>query len=208
MRAVPADLTSDAAILKSLVLQRWRFTKLSQQATNRLHQFLLAVFPEGEKDYFPQLVRVLPHYPTPREIRQSGDLGRIRMSQRHRQGILTAATSTVGVENDIYRWMIRELSLQRASALEKIKQLDTMLAEQVRRHPYGPVLLSFPYLGPLTAATVIGITKDIASWPSKKKFRKALGVYNNYTQSGAGSMRTRRGKEGSRYGRRALFLAC
>lgn len=207
--ATPADLTSDAVILKSLVLQRWRFTKLANQATNRLHQFLLAVFPEGESDYFPQLMRVLPHYPTPRDIRESGDLKSVRgLWRKHREGILAAATSTVGIENDIYRWLIRELSLQRTNALEKIKEIDTMLGEQVMKHPYGPLLLSFPNLGPLTAATIIGITKDIANWPSKKKFRKVLGVYSSHMQSGAGSVRSRLGKEGSRYGRRALFLVC
>ena len=38
------ELGSKAAVLNSLVLQRLQFNKLATQATNRLHQFLLAVF--------------------------------------------------------------------------------------------------------------------------------------------------------------------
>ncbi|MBL7124582.1 MAG: transposase [Dehalococcoidales bacterium] len=67
------------------------------------------------------------------------------------------------------------------------------------------MLLSFPYLGEITAAIIIGITKDIARWPDKKKFKKAFGVYSKLSQSGGASGRTRQGREGSRHGRRALF---
>ena len=45
-------------------------------------------------------------------------------------------------------------------------------------------------------------------WPDKKKFKKALGVYSSLTQSGGKSGSTKQGKEGSRHGRRVLFLVC
>jgi len=69
--ATPADLSSQAATLNSLALQRQRLIKLANQATNRLRQFLLAVFPEGERHYFQPLTRILPHYPTPVDILES-----------------------------------------------------------------------------------------------------------------------------------------
>jgi len=78
----------------------------------------------------------------------------------------------------------------------------------VAAHPYGDILLSFPYLGEIAAATIIGIIKDIERWPDKKKFKKALGVYSSLTQSGGSPGRTRQGKEGSRHGRRVLFQVC
>jgi len=53
--AMIPELGSKAAALNSLVLQRWQLNKLATQATNRLHQFLLAVFPEGEAQHFAQL---------------------------------------------------------------------------------------------------------------------------------------------------------
>ena len=39
--------------------------------------------------------------------------------------------------------------------------LTFTLREQVAAHPYGDILLSFPFLGEIAAATIIGIIKDI-----------------------------------------------
>ena len=92
--------------------------------------------------------------------------------------------------------------------LAKREMLTSMLRTQVASYPYGSILLSFPFLGEIAAATIIGITKDIERWPDKKKFKKALGVYNSLTQSGGGLGRSRQGREGSRHGRRVLFQVC
>ena len=54
--------------------------------------------------------------------------------------------------------------------------LTSILRTQIAAHPYGHILLSFPFLGPIAAATIIGIIKDIDRWPDKKKFKKALGA--------------------------------
>ena len=55
---------------------------------------------------------------------------------------------------------------------------------------------SFPFLGEIAAATIIGIIKNIERCPDKKKFKKALGVYSNLTQSGGSPGRTRQGRVG------------
>ncbi len=203
------ELGSKAAVLHSLVLQRWQLNKLANQATNRLHQFLLAVFPEGEALCFKQLLKVTPYYPTPRDILDSNNLTSIeKVRQKDREQIIELATNTVGVPGDTYQWLIRDLSTQRMEALAKRDALTSVLRNQVLSHPYGGILLSFPYLGEIAAATIIGIIKDIDRWPNKKKFKKALGVYSNLTQSGSSPGRTRRGVEGSRHGRRVLFQVC
>ena len=72
--ALEPELGSKAAVLNSLVLQRWQFNKLACQATNRLHQLLLAVFPEGEARYFKPLLKITPYYPSPRDILDSNGL--------------------------------------------------------------------------------------------------------------------------------------
>jgi len=100
------------------------------------------------------------------------------------------------------------LSFQRIESLAKRDALTAIIRKQIAVHPYGDILLSFPYLGEIAAATIIGIIKDIERWPDKKKFKKALGVYSSLTQSGGDSGRTRQGKEGSRHGRRVLFQIC
>ena len=207
--AMTPELGSRAATLNSLVLQRWQFNKLATQATNRLHQFLLAVFPEGEARYFNQLLRIIPYYPTPKDILNSNGLERIeKLQQKDREKILELAANSVGVPGDIYQWLIRDLGVQRMEAQAKRDALTSMLRTQVMAHPYGEILLSFPYLGEIAAATIIAITKDIERWPDKKKLKKALGIYNSMTQSGTSSGRTRQGKEGSRDGRRVLFQVC
>ncbi len=207
--ALTPELGSRAAALNSLMLQRWQFNKLASQATNRLHQLLLAVFPEGEGQYFKQLVMITSHYPTPRDILTSDGLKSFpNLRRKDKEIILDLAASTVGIPGDIYQWLIRDLSNQRTEALAKREVLTSMLITQVRAHPYGHILLSFPFLVEIAAATIIGVIKDIDRWPDKKKFKKALGVYNNLTQSGTGLTRTRQGKEGSRHGRRVLFQVC
>jgi len=207
--AMTPELWSRAAVLNSLMLQRWQFNKLANQATNRLHQFLLAVFPEGEAQYFKQLVMIASHYPTPRDILAGDGLRSItKLRQKDKETILDLAANTVGIPSDVYRWIIKDLSNQRTETLAKRDLLTSMLRTQVASHSYGHILLSFPYLGEIAAATIIAIIKDIDRWPDKKKLKKALGVYSSLTQSGTGSGRTRPGKEGSRHGRRVLFQVC
>jgi len=207
--ATTPELGSKAAALRSLVLQRWQLNKLANQATNRLHQFLLAVFPEGEAQYFNKLLLVISCYPTPKEIVASNGLKKVEgLSPKDKERIVELARNTVGVESQPYGTLIRELSGQRMEFLAKRDALTSIIREEVAAHPYGDILLSFPHLGEIIAATIIGIIRDIGRWPDKKKFKKALGVYGNLTQSGTAPVRTRQGKEGSRHGRRVLFQVC
>jgi len=207
--AMTPELGSRAAALNSLVLQRWQFNKLANQATNRLHQFLLAVFPEGEARYFNKLLKITPYYPTPQDILVSNGLETIEgLRQKDKESILELAANSVGVPSDTYQWLIRDLSFQRMESLAKRDALTSIIQKQVAVHSYGDILLSFPYLGEIAAATIIGIIKDIERWADKKKFKKALGVYSSLTQSGGEPGRTRQGKEGSRHGRRVLFQVC
>ena len=75
--AMTPELGSKAAALNSLVLQRLQYNKEATRMTNRLHQLLLAVFPEGEAQCFNQLMKIIPHYPTPKDILASNGLAKI-----------------------------------------------------------------------------------------------------------------------------------
>ncbi|MFC1983991.1 transposase [Chloroflexota bacterium] len=207
--AMMPELGSKAAALNSLVLQRWQLNKLATQATNRLHQFLIAVFPEGEAQYFNQLMKIIPYYPTPKDMLDSNGLEGIeKLSQKYKENILQLAANSIGIPSDIYQWLIKDLSIQRVESLAKRDALTSVLRTQVAAHPYSDILLSFPFLGEIAAATIIAVIKDIERWPDKKKFKKALGVYSSLTQSGGSSGHGRQGKEGSRHGRRVLFQVC
>ena len=206
---VSPQLNSTAALFRSLILERQRYAKMASQATNRLHHFLLAVFPEGEARYFPQLLRIIDQYPTPEHIRKSNNLKEIKLMRKvNKESILELAYKTVGIPGKTYERVIKALSAQRTECLAQCDSIDSMLREELLRHPYGCILLSFPQIGEVSAATIIGIVQDIERWPTKQKLKKALGIYGRISQSGKGSGRARQGKEGSRAGRRVLFQIC
>ena len=129
------------------------------------------------------------------------------ISKEVRDRIIELATNSVGIKNYQYKWLIKELSLLRSDFIQKRDLIALMIHEQLATHPYSDILLSFPCLGDITAATIIGIVKDIERWPNKKKFKKALGIYSTLAQSGT-KYSFKRGKEGSRHGRRVLFQIC
>ena len=202
------ELGLTATALNTLMLQRLQFTKLINQTTNRLHQLLIATFPEGEAGYFNQLLKIITCFPTPEDICNSDGLNEIHgISQKARDRIIELAANSVGIKNNQYKWLIKELGLLRSDFIQKRDRIASMIHEQLATHPYSDILLSFPCLGDITAATIIGIIKDIERWPNKKKFKKAFGVYSTLVQSGTKSG-IKRGKEGSRHGRRVLFLTC
>ncbi|HEY50429.1 MAG TPA: IS110 family transposase [Dehalococcoidia bacterium] len=202
------ELGSRAAVLNSLILQRLQFVKLLNQMTNRLHQLLIATFPEGEARYFNKLLRIIPHYPTPRDIVDSRGLENVRgLSKNDREDIMQFAVNSIGVPSNEYKWLIKELGILRLDLVKKRETITLMLRKQLAEHPYTEILYSFPFLGEIAAATIIATVKNIDNWSNKKKFKKALGIYSRSTRSGNRSY-SRRGKEGSKHGRRVLFQVC
>jgi len=102
--AITPALGSRAALLNSLVIHRWQLTKLVTQTTNRLHQVLLAVFPEGEAKYFKQLLEIIPYYETPEDMLNSSNLEKVEgLNTKNRGEILHLASQTVGVPAGSYR---------------------------------------------------------------------------------------------------------
>lgn len=203
------DLESQASVLRSLVLQRMQYVRLGVQATNRLHQYLLIVFPEGELNYFTKLLKIIPYYPTPQDILNSNKLKNIEgITDEDRSSIIALAQKTVGVPGDKYRWIINDLYTQRLEAQRKKELITRQIKKEVANHPYGEILCSFPFIGEIIAATLIGIIKDINYWPTDKTLKKALGVYGREYISGASPPVRRPGKSGSREGKTALFQAC
>ncbi len=204
--AVIPELGSQASVLNYLVIQRQQYNKLATQYTNRLHQLLLATFPEGEAKYFSKLLRIMPYYPTPEDIIGSQDLKGVKyVSKPDKEIIISLATKTIGAPAKLYRELIRDNSQQRIEALAKRKAITELIVKEVANHPYGSILLSLPYFGSIAAATIISVVKNIDKWPSKKNLKKALGVYSTLKQSGMSSGRGKMGKEGSRHARRVLF---
>ena len=206
--ATQPDLESHASLLRSLVLQRAQYVRLEVQATNRLHQYFFVVFPEGEMNYFSQLLRIAPYYPTPRDILCNGLNGIEKITEKDRKSIIALAQDTIGVPGEPYHWIISDLCEQRSDAHLKVLLISRQIKKEVDAHPYGPILRSFPFVGDVIAATLIGIVKDISYWPNDKTLKKVLGVYGREYISGASPPVRRPGKSGNRAGKVALFQAC
>ena len=207
--AVMPKMYAEAAALQVLVLQRLQYNKHANQATNRLRQLLLAVFPEGEAECFKKLLEIVPYYPAPKDMLAHPGLDEVvKLRAKDRDNILRLAAESVGVPAEPYESLIVDLSLQRIDAIAKRDSLAEVICRQVAAHPYGGILTSFPGIVEIAAATIIGLVKDIERWPNKKKLKKAFGVYPVTSQSGASTYKSKQGKEGSRHARRALFLVC
>lgn len=202
------ELGTQAAVINSLILHRWHFSKLITHVTNKLHQLLIATFPEGESRYFKKLMEIIPFYPTPGNICNGNNLNGVeRIKEKDRESIIQLATNSIGVPDSTYEWLIKELGSLRLDLIQKRETITSMLRAQLNVHDYSEILYSFPHIGEITTGTIIGIIKNIDNWPDKKKFKKALGIYSTLKQSGS-KYRGRKGKEGSRHGRRVMFQTC
>jgi len=203
---VKAELGSQAVTLRTLVLQRLQYNKLFVQTRNRLRHLLHVIFPEAEEKCFSTLLKIAATYPTPKDILAAASAGReIGLRPKERDKVLSLATTTVGAPADIYRGLVQYLACLYTEVVQRRDELTRVIVEQVVSHPYGHILLSFPMLGHVAAATLISIIKDIKRWPSDRKLKKALGVYPVLSQSGKVQRRGRQGKEGDRHARSVLF---
>lgn len=200
------DFTGAASRIHTLVLQRQQYVKLKVRATNQLRSILAAVFPEGEAQCFQKLLLVLPNYPTPREMVRSHGMKRVHgVSANGLDTIRNLAMNTIGVSSDNYRNLIINLCQQYENATKWIENITSMIASEVLAHPYGEILRSFPGVGIITSATIIGTVGDVAKWPSEKQMKKAFGVYPVSRQSGISVSRNVQGTSGDRGCKAALY---
>lgn len=200
------DFDSKASILHTLVLHRQQYNKLITQSTNRLHVFLTGIFPEAEKKYFTQLLKIIPYYPTPQEIVRSRGMKKVKgVGKATKISIKELAQETVGIPAHNYRGLILNLCQQREQALTWQKEITESIKNEVNEHPYGAILLSFPRLGTISAATIIGMIGDIKRWTSDKKLKKAIGTYSSFQKSGKSMSVRKQGRLGNRLCKSTLY---
>jgi transposase len=209
---VRPDLTSSATGIRAAILQRWSANKTATQAANRLHQYLTATFPEGEKAFFKELLTIARFFPpTPDRIlavHAEGNPDALPLPRKKWSTIVEAARESVGVPSAPFDRVLSRAGEDYARAIAQRDAMGADIEAHVQAHPYGPILLSFPYVGPAAAAVVIATIQDVSRYPTKKHFRKALGLYSTAKQSGERAPEGKMGREGSRDGRRVLYQAC
>ena len=133
---------------------------------------------------------------------------KVEYSLKSRKAIRELAKNTIGVPGQTYKSIIQDLALLRISNKVKTTSIDRAIRELVAEHPYSSVLMSFPGVKEKSAAIIISTVKDINNWPTKKKFKKGLGVYGTVRETGENHTKFKRGLSGDRMCRQCLFMAC
>ncbi len=206
-QTIRPELNSRASLFMSLILQRKQYTKHIVQSSNRLRQLLVAIFPEAENKYGKKLFRIVKDLPTPQDIIASKKLPKASyLKTEEWQDIIVTAKKTIGVPPEIYRDLIKDLAFQYFETMAKLKKINQLIATEVKTHPYGKILLTFPSFGSIAAARIIGTIRDVNRFPNKKTFRKMLGVYVESKQSGNAQLKSRMGRQGNRNTRSELYL--
>ena len=193
------------AVIRIMLTLRWQLQTAITQITNRLHQTMIATFPEGESKYFEKLCEIAVKYPMPHDILSDNQLRDFPFRKSTKQAIISLAKETAGISIDHYGVLIRELAMQRQDLIAKQERITNLLIYMCSDEPAIKILKSFPHIKDVTAITLFSVIGDIHRWRTIAQFRKALGVYPLTEQSGKNLNNHHMGREGSKVSRRALF---
>jgi len=205
---VTLDLADRSQAIRVLSRQRRAMCKMITATTNRLHRIYSGIFPEAVGEHWLAILRVADSFPIPSELAaaQPEQLSGIR-SRRKRESLIALAKETVGADATHYRRLVLFLVRQLKQQRELLKDIEEELRGELSTHPQARILLTIPGIGSWTAAEIIGLVGDVRRYPTKKKFRKMLGVYPVSEQSGISLKRSRMGRQGARSGRGSLYIA-
>lgn len=205
---VALDLADRSQAIRVLSRQRRATCKMITATTNRLHRIYSAIFPEGVEHHWPAILRIPDSFPTPSEVAvaQPEQLKAIHFRKR-RESLVALAKETIGADASHYRRLILFLAGQLKQQRELLEEIEEELRGELSTHPQAGILLTIPGIGPWTAAEIIGLVGDIRRYPTKKKFRRMLGVYPVTEQSGILHKRSWMGRGGARSGRGILYMA-
>ncbi|MBM3132070.1 MAG: IS110 family transposase, partial [Chloroflexi bacterium] len=142
------EIGTQSAVIKQMIAHRWTIQKAITQTTNRLHGLMKSSFPEGEEEYFAQLLEIIPKYPTPKAIlEESSGLADVKhMRKAVKADILKLAKETVGVPAEQYGYAIRTLATEREALQSQLEKVNQRIDYIVANHPYGTILRSFPQI--------------------------------------------------------------
>jgi transposase len=219
-RLVPP--TEAAAQLKGLIRHRYELIRESTQRKNKLTALCDEIFPELTrvvKDPNALVALALREkYPTPQALATTSltTLQQIRggarsLSDAKLLELQRLAAQSIGTK-DLARQrglvleqtqLIKELRLLR----EHVEQLETEIVSIVEHAREGQILLSFPGIGPVMAATTIAAVGSIHNFPSASALKSYFGWAPVVVQSGSTLDHSRLTRGGTRTMKQMLFLA-
>src|SRR5713101_6195936 len=219
-RIVPP--TEAAAQLKGLIRHRYELIRESTQRKNKLTAICDEVFPELTsviKDpNAPVALALREQLPTPHALATASltTLQQLRGAARSLSDaklleLQRLAAHSIGAK-DLARQrglvleqtpLIKELRLMR----EHVEQLETEIVRIVDQAREGQILLSFPGIGPVMAATLLAAVGSIHNFPSASALKSYFGWAPVVVQSGSILDHARLTRGGTRTMKQILFLA-
>jgi transposase len=214
--------TEAAAQLKGLIRHRYELIQESTQRKNKLTAICDEVFPEltrvvkDPNSLFALALR--EQFPTPQALATTSltTLVEIRggarsLSDAKLLELQRLAAQSIGVK-EVARQrglvleqtqLIKELRLLR----EHVEQLEDEIVSIVEHAREGQILLSFPGIGPVMAATTIAAIGSIHNFPSASALKSYFGWAPVVVQSGSTLDHSRLTRGGTRTMKQMLFLA-
>jgi len=214
--------TEAAAQLKGLIRHRYELIQESTQRKNKLTALCDELFPELTrivKDPNALVALALREkFPTPQSLATASltVLQEIRggarsLSDAKLLELQRLAAQSIGVKEIARKpglvlgqtQLIKELRLLR----EHVDQLESEIVSIVERAREGQILLSFPGIGPVMAATIIAAVGSIHNFPSASALKAYFGWAPVVVQSGSTLDHSRLTRGGTRTMKQMLFLA-
>jgi transposase len=219
-RVVPP--TQAAAELRGLIRHRYELIHESTRRKNKLTAICDELFPElvgVVKDPNGQVALALrERFPTPAAL-ATVSLTTLQQIRGGARSISSAkllelqrqAAQSIGIKEVarlrglvlVQTQLIKELQMLQ----EHIQQLDKEIGGIVEQAREGQILLSFPGIGPIMAATSIAAIGSIHNFPSVASLKSYFGWAPVVAQSGSTLDHTRLTHGGARTMKHMLFLA-
>lgn len=214
--------TTDVQELRYLVELRERFNREKTACLNRLHRLLDLLFPEilgmFSRIDCKSILALIEAAPTPAAAMQLGvaELAAVlERASNHYYGtakalqILDAAQSSIGCKQGITPLVFEVLVVvPRIRDFDRLLlELEAEMAEVLNKIDYGPLLLTIPSFGVLTASVVVAELGDLRLYRNARQVLKMAGLNLFERSSGYHRGQRRITKRGRSLLRKILYLA-
>jgi transposase len=188
---------------------------------NRLRDLMTSVFPSLEREFDYASCKgalvLLTGYASPARIRRIGQT-RLTAWLRNRKvrnaaGVAARAVTAARAQmielpgQDLAASIIAELATNILALDERLKSLDTQLADTFRQHPHAAIIESVPGFGPFLGAALLVGAGDLRAFPSAGHLAAAAGLVPVPNDSGRRSGNLHRPKRYSRPLRHVFYLS-
>lgn len=210
------------AELRVLARRREQVVKGRSQTTNRLHRHLDVVFPELRglfaKVTSATVLALLEVACTPAGVLSLSlpeltqlicRASRGQLGEERARALVAAARDSIGVVDGVkgHQLAIRQTVSELRDVLEKLREIELVMKQQLQAVPYASRMLSIPKLGVITTATLLGELGDLRDYRHSAQLIKMAGL--DLVESSSGQRKGKRhiSRRGRRYARQILYLA-